>query len=368
MSEYKEINGNVGEWSEIYTLFKLLGEGKVYAGDQNLEKIMNLVYPIIMIIRSEKEGIYDYKVESTDIVIATPDGEELLRLPASKFLSEAEALLKAINEKPAGARSFPVARTQAFMDRIYCTSLKASSSDKTDIHIVLHDQRTKINNDMGFSIKSQLGGDSTLLNASGATNFVYRIDGCDFFDEEIERINAIDTRTKIIDRIRAIERKGGKLVFDKVDNDTFRRNLDMIDLGLGATIAQLLIEQFNTGARMFDELTDALSQSNPLGFDKADAVEIYTFKLKKLLTSAALGMMPSKKWSGKYDANGGYLVVKKDGEILCYHFYDQNRFEDFLFKNAYLERGKTRRHGYASLYRADDSKVYFKLNLQIRLK
>ena len=357
MSEYKEINGNVGEWSEIYTLFKLLGEGKVYAGDQNLEKIRNLVYPIIMIIRSEKEGIYDYKVESTDIVIATPDGEELLRLPASKFLSEAEALLKAINEKPAGARSFPVARTQAFMDRIYCTSLKASSSDKTDIHIVLHDQRTKINNDMGFSIKSQLGGDSTLLNASGATNFVYRIDGCDFFDEEIERINAINTRTKIIDRIGAIERK-----------DTFRRNLDMIDLGLGATIAQLLIEQFNTGARMFDELTDALSQSNPLGFDKADAVEVYTFKLKKLLTSAALGMMPSKKWSGKYDANGGYLVVKKDGEILCYHFYDQNRFEDFLFKNAYLERGKTRRHGYASLYRADDSKVYFKLNLQIRLK
>lgn len=367
-NEHKEISGNVGEWSEIYTLLKLLGEGKVYAGDQNLEKIKNLVYPIIMIIRSEKEGVYDYKVESADIVITTTNGEVLLCLPASKFLSEAEALLKAINEKPAGARSFPVARTQAFMDRIYCTSLKASSSDKTDIHIVFHDQRTKMNNDMGFSIKSQLGGDSTLLNASGATNFVYCIEGCDFSDEEIERINAIDTRTKIIDRIAAIERKGGKLVFDKVDNDTFRRNLDMIDLGLGATIAQLLIEQFNTGARMFDELTDALAQSNPLGFDKVDAVAVYTFKLKKLLTSAALGMMPSQKWSGKYDANGGYLVVKKDGEILCYHFYDQNRFEDFLFKNAYLERGKTRRHEYASLYRADNGKVYFKLNLQIRLK
>lgn len=368
MSESKEINGNVGEWSEIYTLLKLLGEGKVYAGDQNLEKIKNLVYPIIMIIRSEKEGIYDYKVESADIVITTTDGEELLRLPASKFLSEAEALLKAINEKPAGARSFPVARTQAFMDRIYCTSLKASSSDKTDIHIVLHDQRTKMNNDMGFSIKSQLGGDSTLLNASGATNFVYRIEGCDFSDEDIVSINAIDTRTKIIDRIAAIERNGGRLVFEKVDNDTFRRNLDMIDFGLGTTIAQLLLEQFNTGSRMFDELTDALAQSNPLGFDKVDAVEIYTFKLKKLLTSAALGMMPSKKWSGKYDANGGYLVVKKDGEILCYHFYDQNRFEDFLFKNAYLERGKTHRHGYASLYRSEDGNVYFKLNLQIRLK
>lgn len=346
-------------------LSNFMGEAINYRN--NLKQITDWLYNNVLMLRQ----VCSYQIEhlsNFQIVFNDPYKNELLRLPASKFLAEAEALLKAINEKPAGARSFPVARTQAFMDRIYCTSLKASSSDKTDIHIVLHDQRTKMNNDMGFSIKSQLGGDSTLLNASGATNFVYRIKGCDFSDKEIERINAIDTRTKIIDRINAIERKGGKLVFDKVDNDTFRRNLDMIDLGLGATIAQLLLEQFNTGARMFDELTDALASSNPLGFDEADAVEVYTFKLKKLLTSAALGMMPSKKWSGKYDANGGYLVVKKDGEILCYHFYDQNRFEDFLFKNAYLERGKTRKHGYASLYRDDDGKVYFKLNLQIRLK
>lgn len=206
------------EWN-LYSL-KLLGEGKVYAGDQNLEKIKDLVYPIIMIIRQEKEGIYDYKVASADIVIQKSDGTELLRLSAEAFLNEAEALLSAINEKPAGERSFPVARTQAFMDKIYCSTLKAGSSDKTDIRIILHDQRTKINNEMGFSIKSQLGGDSTLLNASGATNFTYLVDGYDFSDEEIEQINAIDTRTKIIDRIERIWQKGGTLVFCQVENST----------------------------------------------------------------------------------------------------------------------------------------------------
>ena len=41
------IAGNKGEWSEIYVLLKLLGEGVVYAGDGNLEKIDNLYYPII---------------------------------------------------------------------------------------------------------------------------------------------------------------------------------------------------------------------------------------------------------------------------------------------------------------------------------
>lgn len=53
------LTGNKGEWSEIYTLLKLLGEGKVYAGDQNLNKIQNLFYPIIMILRQEKEGSYN---------------------------------------------------------------------------------------------------------------------------------------------------------------------------------------------------------------------------------------------------------------------------------------------------------------------
>lgn len=364
----KEITGNVGEWSEIYTLLKLLGEGKVYAGDENLEKIKNLVYPIIMIIRQEKEGTFNYKYAQLDVVIQTTNGDELLRLPADSFLKEAEALLKEIHEKPSNHRAFPVARAQAFMDRIYCKSLKARSSDKTDIHIVLHDQRTKMNNEMGFSIKSQLGSDSTLLNASGATNFTYRIEGYDFSDEEIAIINAISTKTKIIDRVEAIRDKGADFVFDHIDNETFRNNLSMLDGSLPQTIAQILVEQFNTGARMLTELTKALSKSNPLGFTEEDAERMYTYKLKHLLTSAALGMMPAKKWNGKYDANGGYLVVKKDGEILCYHFYDKNRFEDFLFKSAYLERAKTHRHGYASLYRGEDGKVYFKLNLQIRLK
>lgn len=362
------IRGNVGEWSEIYTLIKLLGEGKVYAGDQNLDKIKDLFYPIIMIIRQERNTVYDYKVTNPYVVITTSDGNELLRIPSTEFLKQAESLLGAIQNKPAGERSFPIAKTQAFMDKIYCQTLKASSSDKTDIRIILHDQRTKMDKTMGFSIKSQLGGDSTLLNASGATNFTYRIVGTDFSDEEIENINAIATRTKIIDRVEKIRKKGADFVFDHVDNDTFRKNLQMLDGDLAGTIAQLLLEQFNTGARMFDELAKALAKTNPFGFDEEDAEGMYVYKLKHLLTSAALGMMPSKKWSGRYDANGGYLVVKKDGEILCYHFYDKNLFEDFLFKNAYLERAKTRRHGYASLYRGEDGKLYFKLNLQVRLK
>ena len=57
------LTGNKGEWSEIYTLLKLLGEGKVYAGDQHMNKIHDLFYPIIMILRQEKEGNFNYKLQ-----------------------------------------------------------------------------------------------------------------------------------------------------------------------------------------------------------------------------------------------------------------------------------------------------------------
>ncbi len=360
------LTGNKGEWSEVYTLLKLLGEGKVYAGDQNLNKIQNLFYPIIMILRQEKEGNFNYKLQDKDVVIQTPEGEELLRIPASVFLIEAEKLLKAINENDG---TFAVLPIEEFMNRIYCHSLKAKSSDKTDIKIILHDRRTKMNSEMGFSIKSQLGGDSTLLNASKATNFNFKIEGVTLSDEEIATINSLNpSRNKVIERVNAIKKKGGKLVFDKVDNSTFLNNLIMLDGDLPAIISHLLLEQLNTGISTLKELAKELTKNNPLHYDVSQTSPFYAYKIKHLLTSTALGMMPATAWSGQFDANGGYLVVKKDGEILCYHFYDRNRFEDYLFSNAYLERSSTSRHEYASIIKEKDGTLSFKLNFQVRLK
>lgn len=332
----------------------------------NLNKIQNLFYPIIMILRQEKEGNFNYKLQDKDVVIQTPEGEELLRIPASVFLTEAEKLLKAINENDG---TFAVLPIEEFMNRIYCHSLKAKSSDKTDIKIILHDRRTKMNSEMGFSIKSQLGGDSTLLNASKATNFNFKIEGVTLSDEEIATINSLNpSRNKVIERVNAIKKKGGRFVFDKVDNSTFRNNLIMLDGDLPTIIAYLLLEQLNTGISTLKELAKKLTKNNPLHYDVSQTSPFYAYKIKHLLTSTALGMMPATAWSGQFDANGGYLVVKRDGEILCYHFYDRNRFEDYLFSNAYLERSSTSRHEYASIIKEKDGTLSFKLNFQVRLK
>ena len=121
------ITGNKGEWGEIYTLLKLLGDGKVHAGDQNMNKIKDLFYPIIMILREENNNHLNYIREEQDVVIQTPEREELLRIPSSIFLEEAEELLKSITENNG---AFSVPRIETFMQKIHCNTLKTKSTNK----------------------------------------------------------------------------------------------------------------------------------------------------------------------------------------------------------------------------------------------
>lgn len=89
------LSGNRGEWSEIYVLFKLLSDGKVYAADSDLNKLANIYFPIIKIIREEISGeLKEYATgEKIEIYI---DGEKIKELDKSIFEEEALLLLDGI--------------------------------------------------------------------------------------------------------------------------------------------------------------------------------------------------------------------------------------------------------------------------------
>ena len=132
------LTGNKGEWSEIYTLFKLLGEKQVYAGDGNLNKIGELFYPILRVLRNEQNHHYQYSIED-EIVIVTEDGTELLRKPVNDFLNQAHKLLSVIRRN---SGTFASPEAEQFMTEIGCRQIKAKSVEKADIRIVIHDLRT----------------------------------------------------------------------------------------------------------------------------------------------------------------------------------------------------------------------------------
>ncbi|MEX1190631.1 MAG: HpaII family restriction endonuclease [Brumimicrobium sp.] len=355
------IKGNKGEWSEIYALFKLLGDKQLFLGNKEIEKLEGLVYPIIKILRSENNGYFEYSIE--DDIILVSGSEEILKIPISEFKEKALFLLNAIKENK--ERTFSVPLIEEFMQSINCISLKASSSAKTDITIVVHDQRTNQQPTLGFSIKSQLGSPSTLLNAGKTTNFTYRIQDAELTNNDIDEINSIDSRSKIMDRIVEIQNKGGKFEFVKTKRKIFSNNLVLIDSLLPEILSQIVFDFYSSEFSHLTDLVKITADKNPLDFDIENEHKFYEYKLKRFLTDVALGMMPSQVWSGKYDATGGYLIVKENGDVLCYHIYNKNEFEDYLLSNTKLETASSSRHGFGKIYQAD-GQLYFNLNLQIR--
>lgn len=355
------ITGNKGEWSEVYTLFKLLGDKQLFLGNKEIEKLEGVVYPILHILRTENKSDFEYSIK--DEIILISGEEEVLKIKISEFKEKADFLLKKIKENK--KRTFSIPQIEEFMHSINCISLKAGSTSKTDITIVVHDQRTNQQPTLGFSIKSQLGSPSTLLNAGKTTNFIFKISKTTLSELEIEEINSISSRSKIMDRINAVSKLNGQFDFLKTEKQIFSNNLILIDSRLPEILSQIVFDFYSSKKSSIIDLVEEIKTKNPLKFDISSEHSFYEYKIKRFLTDVALGMMPSKVWTGQYDTTGGYLIVKENGDVLCYHIYNRNEFENYLFNNTKLDTASSKRHGFGSIYK-ENGELYFKLNLQIR--
>lgn len=339
----------------------MLGDKEIYVGDENLNKIPDLLYPILKILRDENNGNFEYSVND-NLVLITGENESF-NISINEFKQKADLLLNRIKESHGS--SFDIPEIETFLSQIKCSTLKAKSSSKTDIRILIHDLKTNLQPELGFSIKSQLGGASTLLNAGKTTNFIYKIENCDFSNEFVNRTNLIDSRSKIKDRLNAVINNRCKIQFNQTEKEVFGNNLILIDSLLPNILAEITYTFYASNLFKITDLVKNIENINPLNFNTANNHKFYEYKIKKFLTEVALGMMPAKVWNGIYDATGGYLVVKEDGEVLSYHIYNKNKFENYLFHNTKLETASSSRHGFGKIYE-ENGKYFIKLNLQIR--
>ncbi len=206
---------------------------------------------------------------------------------------------------------------------------------------------------------------SFLLKPSKTTNFQFEIVGNKLANDQIEVINNISGRSKIKKRVDAIKKASCLLNFVKIENRMFANNLVLIDSTLPQILATMVIQFYSGSLSKTSELLALLERDNILDFDTTDDHPYYAYKLKRLYTDIALGMMPAKMWGGNYDATGGYLIVKDDGDVICYHIYNKTQFENYLIKNTKFETASSSRHNFGKIY-SEDGKLYMNLNLQIR--
>jgi type II restriction enzyme len=139
--------------------------------------------------------------------------------------------------------TFEIEEAEKIMKELLCNKIKANSYQKADIEAEIFDTVANLVIPLGFSIKSMVGGASTLLNAGQTTNFVFKIENLEY--NYIEDINKIDTRSKVQDRIRQIEFLEGKIKFYKMLSTSFESNLKKIDTAFPKIIAEMLIDFFS---------------------------------------------------------------------------------------------------------------------------
>jgi len=234
------------------------------------------------------------------------------------------------------------------------------SNQKSDIVLDINkDNFYKINE--GFGIKSYLGNKPTLLNASGKTNFVFKVNN--LFEQHLDDINSIEN---IKDRINKIIEFGGVFSFHQVEQETMAYNLKIIDSMMPDILAQMLLEFFVERNNLLSENLASVYMKGLLDHI-TDDLSALTIKVKRFLVGILLGFFAGTKWDGKYSSNGT-IVVKKNGEQLAFHVIDISSLEDYLFENIVFDTPSTTRHRYGKLILENDGCLYFKFNLQLRFR
>ena len=351
-----ELTANRGEWSELYALFKIFSEHSVVAADMNLQPT-NEKYTFLQVLREDipnRKYIYDLQTDNI-VKIYDADGVVVKVVDISDLPEKTKSIFRKIKE--ADEPTFAINEAIGVMADLLLEKIKANSGEKADIVAIVKDKIAE-QSKLGFSIKSQIGGASTLLNASKQTNFTFNIKR---FSGSADQINDISGKSKIRDRLQQIFNAGGTLEYSHITSQSFTKNLRVVDTVLPQIIANMLVDYYSSKASSLQELCEHCANNNAFGLGKTEIM----FKVKSFLRAVALGMVPNKEWSARLSAYGGYIVVRDDGLLLCYHLYNDDDFKDYLFNNTKFDTPSSTRHDFGTIYFQDEQPM-INLNLQIR--
>ena len=358
------IKGNKGDWSEIYAFFKILTDRKLVGAGENLAAIPEQTFDVLSVVRSEKEGsqivtrTYNLTQPEDSVEIASSDTPGTTVVNLKKLKNAVRDIFTSI--ELAEGRSFNLSQAEAFMHELQCSKIKASSQDKTDIRLMIKDRFTQGNVESGFSIKTAHCSPPTLLNTSKQnTRFLYKV-----IRNTQEGGGEMVVGNRVRDRVSSVY-DSGSLEFVKVESETFRENLHFID-GTFPLILATMLSLYHRGAASTVVDLVALLPDEPSLQNPKRNLAFYEHNVKEFLEAIALGMTPARAWTGLPQANGGYIVVKDDGDLVCYHRADREHFLNYLYTHTRFDTPSTTRHEYGSIETNDIGEELLRLNIQIR--
>ncbi|MFI3242524.1 MAG: HpaII family restriction endonuclease [Alphaproteobacteria bacterium] len=323
---------NKGEWSELYVLIKLLKQKNISIHNTSE------YYTILRVYINMLEKVY---------IDLTGNNLKLNDLPLTISNAELDsAICNILNSiKTTDTTTFVIENIKELLEKLNIQKIKQGNSfEKSDLDLQIDSKLGAL--DFGMSIKSDLGSKSTLLNASKATNFIFKINNLKICKDVI---NSINSKSKVKERISLILKNSNGIEFIDLDNKTYKDNLLKIDTSLPSILANLLIKYNSShGASLISEVSD-----------EKDKLQI-----KKFLIATALSMVPTKEWN-IFKNNMGMILVNNEGNVSCFDLFDQSELSKYLLANIKFETASTSRHDFGYVYEENGSS-YIKLNLQLR--
>ncbi len=314
----------------IFTVKSIISENK--KGNIIFEIKDNKVYPII----------YDNKLEAIDI----DDIKQFYELMYNEIYNSNN-----------GIGSFNITSINSLLFKLGIeNNFKSIANKKDDVTLINLDNNKNINVKLSYSIKSQLGRPAIILNASKHTNFIYKI--TNISEDDVKRINSINTPSKLKDRIHELEKINANIEFVGLTSDAFEKNLKMIDYKLPDVLAEVLLNSYKNDEKFLKKLfsESSIYETNELSIKK----------LKDFLEAISFGIMPSKEWNGINNVNGGIIIVSNDKKIYVLDMiYFSDEVRKYLLENTKLDSPSSTRYNMLNIYKKNNE-FYFTLNLQVR--
>ena len=336
---------NKGEWTEAYVFLRLLGDGRIYGASADLIRDEQTYIDVINIIRDEPNSFIKFErfIEDELAKVRAMDDVDITFkiITAPELTEKADFLYREIMSSSTGARKIKVPQIQAYLEELRISNPKANLSDeakerygaKADIIITSQNSLDNSKTTEGFSVKSHLGSNPTLLNCSQTSGFVYHIPGCDV--EGMHRLNAIDSFKAIISAIKETY----SLEYIGCRNDIFEQNICTVDSRMDEILHHTLLLFYGyygtVVSSSMNSVCNALSELNPIQIKNPNV--FYQAKIKDLLFASFAGLTVSTPWSGRKKLTGGYIDVGRNGDLLYYRAISDDIFANYLFQNTKFE-------------------------------
>jgi hypothetical protein len=347
---------NKGEWSELYVLLHILGNASLQAYIGVRRPYQLSTESVAGVDRKVGDTTVRYRIEG-EFVHVRRDGGHLRYVPRADIRAWTSVLL---NEITNGKATFEFSMYLEVNEALDLDdTVKSASVNKDDITVVVRNINSDEIRTVSYSIKSYLGASPTLVNASETTTRVqYQMDVAGDVRSVVSHINGIDGDSKVVSRIKYLDRMAVGQRDSVISHSRFRMNLSRIDCCLPRLLADLLWHSYVADDRRSNTVVESMS-------GELLSISDCIYKYKQFLSEAALGLTPDTEWNGALAVTGGFIVVGPSGEVQAFTASSRQEFWSYLY---YLTKFDTPSTSKMNIATAEivDGKLAIALSLQIR--